>query len=190
MKVSELKCPNCGANLKPDLLIKYNVTSCPYCKLQLNISDIDEHIVVDKNIKIDKTINFNKRTTNDAEILRAQIEDAKDRRDTRQGLTLLLLLILIPLAIWGFFIVNGKIAQLKGEVKVGFYGDFVGKKYTAVVPQLEALGFENIETIDLNDAGWFTRKPDTIDTISINGNYSFQSYNYFHITDPVIITYH
>ena len=190
MKVSELKCPNCGANLKPDLLIKYNVTSCPYCKLQLNISDIDEHIVVDKNIKIDKTINFNKRTTNDAEILRAQIEDAKDRRFDRQIFMSFVVLALLALSYHGYNFINGKVAEFSGKVKVGYYEDFIGKKYTAVVPQLQALGFKNIETIDLNDAGWFSKKPDTVDTISINGNYEFNSYDYFHITDTVVIVYH
>lgn len=55
--------------------------------------------------------------------------------------------------------------------------------------QLEALGFENIETIDLDNAGLFT-KNGSVASISINGDSDFSKEDYFFITDKIIITYH
>ena len=52
------------------------------------------------------------------------------------------------------------------------------------------MGFENIETIDLDDAGWFKNKKDTVKMVSIGGKTNFSSSDYFSKTDQVIISYH
>ena len=57
-----------------------------------------------------------------------------------------------------------------GKISAGSYEDYEGEHYEAVVAQLEALGFENISCVDLDDckllcfrndfrktSGWKTR---------------------------------
>ena len=187
MKVNAYKCQNCGANISSNILTNSKASFCPFCGQQFHISDVDEHIVVDKNININKSININKRTFNEAEVIRAKTE----RRNDRLSLVMIGLLLL-PMLLWlGFDALNERKSESEGKVKVGiWYKDLIGKNYKAVIPQLNAIGFENIDTVDLNDAGWFNNKADTIDTISINGNSTFSSGDYFFITDKVIIVYH
>ena len=45
MKLIELKCPNCGANIEADLNI--NEVTCKYCKSTFNLRDDSEHIKFD-----------------------------------------------------------------------------------------------------------------------------------------------
>ena len=56
--------------------------------------------------------------------------------------------------------------------------------------QFEELGFDNIVTIDLDDAGLFWNKDGTVESVSTAGNSSFESIHYFYPTDKVIISYH
>ena len=187
MKVNAYKCQNCGANITSNMLINSKASFCPFCGQQFHISDVDEHIIVDKNININKSININKRTVNEAEVIRAKTERLSDR------LWFVFFALFCLLVFLGFRYISleERKAELEGKVKVRTSSeDFIGKNYTAVIPQLKAIGFENIETVDLNDAGWFNNKADTIDTISINGDSNFVASDYFFITDKVVIVYH
>ena len=65
-----------------------------------------------------------------------------------------------------------------------------GNKYQAVLEQLDSAGFTNITTIDLDDAGWIINKADTVDSVSIGGDSSFISSDYFEPDAKVIISYH
>ena len=80
-------------------------------------------------------------------------------------------------------------AKQQGKIKIGSPRDFKGQNYEPVIAQLQALGFENIETIDLDDAGFFT-KDNSVASISVNGDSDFTEEDYFFTTDKIIITYH
>ena len=87
--------------------------------------------------------------------------------------------------------VNEKQSIAQGKVQIGTYcKDFVGQNYETVVNELKARGFTNIETFDLDDAGWLTNRENTIKAVSVNGKTFFYGYDYFNLTDKIVITYH
>ena len=81
----------------------------------------------------------------------------------------------------------------EGKIQIGISSyDIEEKKlkYQGVVSQLEAAGFSNITVVDLDDAGLFTKKADTIDSISVDGDTSFSSDHYYDPEVKIIISYH
>ena len=80
--------------------------------------------------------------------------------------------------------------QVTNVIRVCNCEDYIDEKYEAVVEQFEALGFTNITTIDLDDAGLAFWKAGKVKSISIGGDTSIVSDEYFDKNDPVIITYH
>ena len=64
------------------------------------------------------------------------------------------------------------------------------KKYKAIKETLETEGFTNITLIDLDDAGFFDKRKNTIDHVSIDGDTSFSSSDYFYPDAKIIISYH
>lgn len=101
-----------------------------------------------------------------------------------------LLLFFIIGSILLSFHIKEKQAIEEGKVSVGFYRDFKGEDYEVVVEQLKVLGFTNIKLIDLNDSGIFFWNNGKIDSISIGGNSTFESLDFFHPDEVVIISYH
>lgn len=77
-----------------------------------------------------------------------------------------------------------------GLISAGSYEDYEGENYEAVIEQLETLGFENITTVDLNDAGIAIWKTNKVDSISIGGDTTFYSSDYFEPDVTIIIKYH
>nr|MCR5775296.1 hypothetical protein [Lachnospiraceae bacterium] len=78
-----------------------------------------------------------------------------------------------------------------GMIRVGQSAiDMEGKNYQAVMEQLDSAGFTNISTVDLNDAGWFSNKEDTIESVAIGGDVSFASSEYYDPETKIVITYH
>ena len=77
----------------------------------------------------------------------------------------------------------------KGMVSAGYASSYEKENYEYVVTQFEDLGFTNIETIDLDDAG-FRKKKNTVESVSIGGNSSFGEDDYFSLDTRVVITYH
>ena len=78
-----------------------------------------------------------------------------------------------------------------GLVQVGqSSSDMQGKKYQAIAEQLEYAGFVNIKFVDLDDAGLFINKEETVDSVTIGGDSSFSSSDFFDPNAVVIISYH
>ena len=50
-------------------------------------------------------------------------------------------------------------------------------------------GFNNISSYDLNEAGLFWNRNDTVDTITIDGNSTFYSKDYFESSATISIIY-
>ncbi len=77
-----------------------------------------------------------------------------------------------------------------GFISAGRYTDYEKENFDVVKKQFEDMGFTNIELIDLDDAGIINNKADTVQSVSIKGNSSFERDDYFSPDDRVIISYH
>lgn len=192
MKAVKLTCQNCGANLD----VKDNIAFCSYCGAKL--------VIDDENRTTTHTYNYNYthtkrdeariRENERKERVRLQELEYEERRDKRDNMIGLICGLGIPLfvilAILLGFGINKWTSRAQGKICAGYYDDYIGENYEAVVEQFEEMGFTNIVTIDLGDAGLTFWNDGKVKSISINGNDSFESINYFHSDDKVIIKYH
>ena len=182
MKLKTLKCPGCNANVEIEKGREF--LFCKYCGCKILFDDEKQEYTINKNI------NIHKRFTNDADVIRAKHEASKDTQNFKQFLISIGLLLLIPIAISLWMHFNKVIAQNEGKINAGYYRDLVGKDYETVESHFEAAGFENIELIDLNDAGLAFWNNGKVDTISIGGNTDFESTDWFDPDTKVVISYH
>lgn len=190
MKLQKLNCPNCDALLNMELTKESDYIFCPYCGQQFHIDNEKKEYTFNKNININKNINHTKRTINETEVEKAKAS-AKETK-----YTVILIAFMFVLMI-GYFTIPGLIEELNakkeeqaGKINIGSHYDYEEKNYEFVVAEFQALGFEDIDTIDLDDAGFFKNKADTVESVSVNGNSKFTWQDYFYVTDKVIITYH
>jgi hypothetical protein len=189
MKLQELRCPNCNGNINISL-DKRDTIYCPYCGQQFLLDDGNRETTTTANINKNININKTKRTVNDADIIRAK-SDSHILPYSILLMVILLLFMFVPI-----YVSEQKDkaeeqqALADGKIHAGSYSDYDGQKYNAVVAQLTALGFENIELIDLDDAGLLKNKADTVESVSIGGITNFVNSTYFYPTDKVIISYH
>lgn len=78
--------------------------------------------------------------------------------------------------------------QEQGYISAGWYKDYLDQDYEFVEAQMEALGFTDIKTIDLDDADE-EHKENTVKIISVKGNTEFDDDDYFSPEDKVVIAY-
>ena len=78
----------------------------------------------------------------------------------------------------------------KGMVNAGSYADLIGKDFETVEAHFEAAGFNNIELIDIGDSGITFWKNGKVDSVSVGGDMSFDSMDWFDPNTKVIISYH
>lgn len=196
MKLQKLNCPNCDAILNIELTKESEYIFCPYCGQRFHIDQEKREFTFNKNININKNISHTRRKVNETEIEKAKAS----AKELKYLFLVYALFLVLGFGYLGVSALNDKIEEWKtekaiqkaeeeGKIKVGDSEEFEGKNFEAVVKQLKALGFENIETIDLDDSGFFT-KADSIESISINGDSKFEENDYFYTTDKIIITYH
>lgn len=187
MKVKVLKCPECGANIEFEE--DRNFCFCSYCGCKIVIDDENKKNVT-KNINITKNINKTNRYINETDVIRAKSEIDKDRQNFKQFLILWGILLLMPIGIFLGLFLNKTIAQHEGKISAGYYVDLVGENYEFVKAHFEAAGFTNVELIDLDDAGVTFWKDGKVATISVGGNTSFESTDWFYPDTKIIISYH
>lgn len=194
MKLHKLRCPNCDGMLEMKIGGKSDYIFCPYCGQQFFVDDgkktytINQNININKNIKVDKTIH--NRYTNDAEVIKAQNKEKEDRRlwvASAVSFVVLLCIIIIPLVAMR---INETSARNEGKISAGYYRDLLGKDYETVEAHFESAGFTNIELIDLDDSGLAFWKNGKVETISIGGDTSFDSTDFFDPETKVVISYH
>lgn len=188
MKIHKLNCPNCNGIL--DMKIAENASSlfCPYCGQQFMLDDEKKEYTINKNINIKKSIH--NRYTDDAEVIKAMNKDKGDKR--RYLMILVCFAISIGMAVVPSLIMNmnEKKAVSEGKISAGFYRDLIGKDYETVEAHFESAGFTNIELIDLDDAGLAIWKNEKVETISVGGDTSFDSTDFFDKDTKVVISYH
>ena len=197
MNLYSTKCPECGAPIT--FKGNSNKCFCAHCGLEIN--------------KEENTININKNTTyrkiDEAKIKRVEFEREKDREDRNlTKLSYFLVAGFASIAIVAFIIFgytvksdSDKRAEEKaiyeasmeeaGMIKLpnshGYYED---RNYKVVEAEFAALGFTNIELIDLGDVLFFSKDHEMVESVSIAGDSGFYYNDYFSPDDKVIISYH
>lgn len=188
MKLSNICCPNCGGTINADVS-KQKTIFCTYCGHQLEVDNGVSETVYTKNININKNVNIHERYTNDADVIR---ENNKMKETKQSNVVLIVLFIFIlGLMIFGFSMayIPKIIGEAEGKICAGFHRDLEGKNYQYVKSTLEAAGFSNIELIELNDEDFFNKDGD-VSSVSVGGNTSFDSSDYFDKDAKIVITYH
>ena len=207
MKLVSLRCPNCHANVNTEIGER-TTFFCPYCGSEVYVDDEVQRVEVNINHtyrKIDEARIEESRARQqkseakkDVELRRLELKEKQAQRDHQEMKTILLFAFLLPvlcLMVMGIMAlienVNEKECIAQGKVQIGTdWGDFEGQNYETVVNELEARGFTNIETFDLDDAGWIRNRENTVKTVSINGKTRFYNHDFFDLTDKIVITYH
>lgn len=186
MKIRALKCPECGASLeiKDDLAVCY----CMYCGTKLFVDDENIEVTINKNINIHKTVI--RRTVDDAAIQEAKVKDRMDRRNWIAYFLALAIALAYPVYYFASDHIKEQQARRDGLVSVGGYDSLVGKNYKSVVAHFESAGFENILVIDLDNADGLFRKDGEVEQVTVAGDSTFFSDDYFSPESRVVITHH
>ena len=188
-----LACPCCGARIEVDTNGR-NSVYCSYCGNQISLFDkraehtINENINMNTDVVVRKSVQT--RYTDDAEVLKEINKEKSEKRGLIIGLVMFLVSFGILFAMLGVEMIVEKQAKKEGKICAGFYGDLEEKNYKEVVAHFEAAGFTNIELVDLNDSGLAFWKKGQVETISVGGNTSIDSSDYFYPDTKVVITYH
>jgi len=198
MKVHKLSCPNCNGILELNVDDKEYIF-CPYCGQKFFVEDGKKEYTINQNINIKKDININKnvthtnRTYDEAEIIKAKT-DAKEKKNSWWLLVGLVIFFIADMAfLWCLDGADERAAQKAkevGKISAGSDEDYIGENYEAVVEQLETLGFTNIKTVDLDDSGIAFWNADKVESVSISGDTTFYSSDYFEPDVAIIVKYH
>lgn len=186
----KLVCQNCGVNLD----VKDNIAFCSYCGAKMILDDENRTTTHNYNHTYVKRDEARIRENDRKEKVRLQeldYEERKEKLDTKVGIICGMgIPLFIAVAIFLGFGINKWTSQAQGKICAGYYDDYIGENYEAVVEQFEEMGFTNILVIDLADSGLAFWNDGEVKSVSIDGNDSFESINYFHQDDKVIIKYH
>lgn len=189
MRIQVLYCPNCKSTLQVDT-DKREFVYCPYCNSQLWLDNGKQEFTHNKNIT------YTKRIINEEKILKHKLKREKEKEDDKIFARLLIALAAVIVLSFGFltwseYDSNKKeqIAISSGKICAGAESDYTGKKYKAVVKELELIGFTNIETVDLQDSVLFFKKNNTVDSVKVNGR-AISSSDYFDPDTLIVVSYH
>ena len=187
MKMKSLKCPSCGASIEVDIQGR-NSVFCSYCGQQIQLDDEKREFTYNKNVNVTKTIH--KRYTDDADVIRAQTEAKENKNALITFAAIMGALALIAALRLGVPALIKAGNENAGNISAGYYQDLVGEDYKTVEAHFRAAGFTNIELIDLNDSGIAFWNEGKVETISVGGDTSFDSLDFFAPNTKVVISYH
>lgn len=207
MNLISLNCPNCDSFLYVEE--GRSMTFCQYCGGQ---------IYIDGGVKRSEHTHTYTRTYRKIDVARYQeavskqeirrLELAHDERQKKVTLIVLVITIIFFIGLMVYADISWKNKNEEwereereyerqrsekleqGYICAGDNDDYEGKNYEAVRDQLKAMGFMRIKTVDLNDAGIFSNPENTVESISIGGETSFDSEDLFEPDAKIIITYH
>ena len=173
MKLTDFECPYCYETVDVEIDDYDDEGFCPNCGEQVYPKQESRQQTV--------YVEDNRTTKHDAKVMAIVMGT-------------IVLMAFFSLAMSAFFTHQSEqaasLAQAAGKISAGSSSDYEKEKLDAVVAQLEALGFTNIETIDLDDSGLAFWNNGKVASVSINGDDSFSNDDYFFPTDKIIITYH
>ena len=188
MKVRKLNCPNCNGSLNMDIAKGTTSVFCSYCGQKVFLDDGKKEYTINKNININETVH--KRYTNDAEVIKATNAEKENKRSWIAAIVIIALgicMMVAPAIVMGL---NKSIAVNDGKISAGWYKDLLGQDYKTVEAHFEAAGFTNIQLIDLNDAGIAFWNDGKVEAISVGGDTTFDSTDFFDPDTKVVISYH
>ncbi len=190
MKVYQMKCPACGSKI--DVKEDQKTFFCSYCGSKLFFDDGVQRIEVhntEHKIYTDEA----KIKENDRKEKELFYRDKQDKRNNWMAFGLIGLLLFISLVFTGIGLwYEREEAPGEGEIAIPMSAKaYHGENYKEVVHELEAMGFENIETVPKEDlvTGWITKEGE-VARISIAGDSKFEEGEIFSKEADVIVTYH
>ena len=186
MNMKTIECAYCGAAIEVDVQGRDSVF-CNYCGKKIALNGENS---VTKNVNIKKDIKVHKRYTDDADVIRAQTEAKKDKNDLITFAAIIGAFALMAALILGVPALIKAGNENSGNISAGYYKDLVGENYKTVEAHFRAAGFTNIELIDLNDSGIAFWNEGKVETISVGGDTSFESLDFFDPNTKVVISYH
>lgn len=201
IKTVTCMCPSCGATINYNKRDEFEF--CTYCGAKVFFDDGVLRFESTENINYNRT----DRQIDEARIKenetreKIELERITHKKENEKLNHMLALIILIIIFLPNFIFIsnscienNKKAKQIpqEGEVRVlSSSYDLEGAFYESVVSTLQGLGFENIEVIPMGDIAFDSHSDiNTIESISIAGNFKFSQYDIFKKTDKVVITYH
>ena len=192
MKMHILNCPKCGGKLSFNG--NRTLMFCAYCGTEIFLDDEvkrSEHTYTYR--KIDEARIKEAEVEKDIHYMNLDYKEREQKRDNK--LILIYFGIMIALFIFAMLMVfhyekREEKLKAQGKIQAGNSSDYEGKKYKAVVSQFEAMGFTNIETIDLEDDIFLVRPNSTVKNVSIDGNNCFSVDDFWEPNAKVIITHH
>ena len=186
MNMKTIECAYCGAAIEVDVQGRDSVF-CNYCGKKIVLNGENS---VTKNVNIKKDIKVHKRYTDDADVIRAQTEAKKDKNDLITFAAIIGAFALMAALILGVPAIIKAGNENSGNISAGYYKDLVGENYKTVEAHFRAAGFTNIELIDLNETGIAFWNEGKVETISVGGDTSFESLDFFDPNTKVVISYH
>lgn len=192
MKLHKLSCPNCNGILELNVNDKEYIF-CPYCGQKFFVDDGKKEYTINQNINFNKNITHTKRTYDEAEVIKAKTADREKKFSWVGWIGIAIAFIALEAFCFWMGDSDERTAQKAKEaglISAGANDDYEGENYEVVVEQLKTLGFENITTIDLNDSGITFWKADKVESVSIGGDTSFYSSDYFEPDVTIIVKYH
>ena len=191
MKIIKCECPYCGASLEENTEDRQYIF-CSYCGQKLYVDNENRefriHKTINQNINIHKDVHF--RYTDDADVIRNTASFNYKKLKVIAYVIVALLVFGAPFIMLANIHIHDRISQSKGLINAGYYQDLLNEDYKTVEAHFLAAGFTNIELIDLNDSGLAFWKKDKVESISVGGNRSFGSEDWFEPDTVVVISYH
>lgn len=170
--------------------------TCTCCSTKLRYNDIeDEYEIMNKvetkysSYSTDNSKSDSKNRSHTNKVNRSKEPKKKDR----SWIAIIICFVIalgIPFGMMLKFEVEEKIAVSEGKINAGFYKDLIGEDYKTVEAHFDSAGFTDIELIDLNDSGILFWKDGKVENISIAGNNTFDSTDWFNPDSKVVISYH
>lgn len=208
MKLTELKCPNCQAELSlQENQIKSQIVYCPYCGTKIALDDEVKRYEYTHNININKETHIYDEAkihqyTADKAKYSADAEKAKADAYEMKYVVILIIFLFLSLFVMegnekGYF--DGVIQNItaafdkEATISVPFDSSEIEKSstvFTYYVNELKDAGFTNIKTHEVPDIVWGFTKAYSIDEISINGHTHFKTGNKFRPDTEIIVSYH
>lgn len=194
MRLVKMICPSCDGTL--DMKVADNATFvyCPFCGNKYYLDSEKKEYTYNEKINIYKDINVNKYNhqhyTDDAEVIRAKGEVEKEARGHKSAMIALVIVFLVFALIASGFSFSAILNERRGKISAGSHENLIGLDYKTVEAHFRSAGFTNIELIDLNDSGIAFWTEGKVETISIGGETTFYSTDYFDPDIKVVISYH
>ncbi len=193
MELKALRCPACDGTIEMDLTGRTTVF-CPWCGIQIAVNG-DEKV---HTYNINKNVNIHKRYTNDAAVekQKRKAQEEKMNNYVLIGYFVFAFLFLLLMIIWYMATESADRRETQEKINRGMIqvgqssNDMVGKDVNLVKEQLESAGFANITLIEVKDKSWFHKNKGNVESITIGGDASFYSSDYFYPDVKIVISYY